>query len=352
MTILSLRPSEIRYSQDSIAYYFGYGRYSGTSIGQTVDELLQNKCQVGDIPTITVSLRNNVWYTADNRRLWVFRTCEELGIIDRVPATEGYINPSKFTTYNSGVSIRIRGNPGGWAWTRRSRKTLDIRDPEPPTPAVVNVPVATTYQIESRYKSLEVELHPKLSDPSDKLPDVGNKCDNSNMPDSQKNQSSDESDSSQDSSSADNEDSPVKARDNPVFIDDDEMDQPYISRTEDISPDEERFQCSQDEDLDTTHIVDMSTLDEFSNFSGRQPATAADVLTDNTSRSVVDYSPSTSNKPGDCVDVEKGNQLKEACVTQGTVSTLLSKCWCRIVLLTVVVVLAVVVVLLPIILSN
>ncbi|XP_033725953.1 uncharacterized protein LOC117315694 [Pecten maximus] len=128
MKLLSLRPSEIRYSQDSIARTFRHGRHSGIAIGQTLDDLVGNNCTVHDIPTITVTLRDGLWYCGDNRRLWVFRKCEELGIIERVPAVEGSLEPYKFTTDNFGVSIHVRGDPGGQIWTQRHREVLAISD--------------------------------------------------------------------------------------------------------------------------------------------------------------------------------------------------------------------------------
>ncbi|XP_060071687.1 uncharacterized protein LOC132551551 [Ylistrum balloti] len=185
MTILYLRPSEIRYSQDSVAYYFGQGRYSGISIGQTLDELLLHKCHVNDIPTITVSLHNGLWYCGDNRRLWVFRKCEELGIIDSVPAYEGYINPSKFTTFNQGVSIRVRGSPGGREWTRRNRKNLVIKEPEPPKPVrspVFPVPATTICHESVVEKVVQDDFKPsipELSDSSESLTDIKSISDHS-----------------------------------------------------------------------------------------------------------------------------------------------------------------------------
>jgi hypothetical protein len=76
---------------------------------------------VRDIPTIPVVKRNNKWFTADNRRLWVFRNLEKLGKCSEIDVTEGYYIPSsKFTTINGGVDVTVRnGSPGG-KWYKKS----------------------------------------------------------------------------------------------------------------------------------------------------------------------------------------------------------------------------------------
>lgn len=49
----------------------------------------------------------------------MFRKAEELGIIDyEIEVVKGWVNPSKFTTINDGVSIKVRGNPGGYVWKK------------------------------------------------------------------------------------------------------------------------------------------------------------------------------------------------------------------------------------------
>jgi hypothetical protein len=46
---------------------------------QSLDELVEGRCRISAIPTISVVWRNEKWVTADNRRLWVFRHLEKLG---------------------------------------------------------------------------------------------------------------------------------------------------------------------------------------------------------------------------------------------------------------------------------
>ncbi|CAC5413382.1 unnamed protein product [Mytilus coruscus] len=117
-----LRPTEILYSQDSIANTFERStRHRNMYIGDTLDELINGSATVTSIPTISVFWRNDKWFTLDNRRLWVFRTAEELGILNSIPVYEtSGINSNKFTTCNGGSSVRVRGNPGGFAWRQLS----------------------------------------------------------------------------------------------------------------------------------------------------------------------------------------------------------------------------------------
>lgn len=106
-------PSEIRFSQDSIANHW---KDNSSGIGVTLDQLLKGEITTDDIPTITVSFRNGFLYTSDNRRLWVFKKLQEFGKCESIKVKYGYINPRKFTTTNNGTSIFVRGVPGGSVW--------------------------------------------------------------------------------------------------------------------------------------------------------------------------------------------------------------------------------------------
>lgn len=126
---MELRPSEIRYSQDSIARNFG--RSTGhplRPIGQTLDDILSGQSNVNSIPRISVVYRHGHWFTVDNRRLWVFQKAEERGKCDKIFVYEtSFIDDEKFTTTNEGRSVQVRGDPGGYLWRRypvnRERRT-------------------------------------------------------------------------------------------------------------------------------------------------------------------------------------------------------------------------------------
>ena len=67
-----------------------------------------------EIPIISVANVDGIWFTADNRRLWLFRKLEELGRCRKIPVEEiDEIPDSKMTTENGGVDIMVRGSPGG-----------------------------------------------------------------------------------------------------------------------------------------------------------------------------------------------------------------------------------------------
>ncbi|CAC5392929.1 unnamed protein product [Mytilus coruscus] len=93
-------------------------------IGDTLDELLTESISLKDIPTISTVIKYGKFYTADNRRLWVFRKAEELGFLYEIEVNQGTQRnfrankKTKFTTKNDGISIRIRGSgdPGGKTW--------------------------------------------------------------------------------------------------------------------------------------------------------------------------------------------------------------------------------------------
>ena len=111
--MLHLKPSEIRNSQNSISNAFDS---NSRLIGQTLDDLIEERIDVSDIPVISAQKVGDKWVSADNRRLWVFKHLEKFGKCKTVPVKMvGYIPLAKHTTTNDGMSVKIRGggNPGG-----------------------------------------------------------------------------------------------------------------------------------------------------------------------------------------------------------------------------------------------
>lgn len=124
---MNLRPSYIFYTQDSISNRFGWSTsHSNMYIGETLDALINGLATVNSIPRIGVFWQNGKWFTKDNRRLWVFRKAEELGIVDVITVDiVPKVEPIKFTTFNNGSSVRVRRNdPGGVAWRRFSAESI------------------------------------------------------------------------------------------------------------------------------------------------------------------------------------------------------------------------------------
>lgn len=113
-----LQPSEIRFSQDSIGNTFGrYTSHPYKPIGETLDDIISGS--VTSLPDISVTMINGLWYTADNRRLWVLQQAEQCGEIDDIYVSlTDEIDPNKLTTENHGISVKVRGDPGGRLWKR------------------------------------------------------------------------------------------------------------------------------------------------------------------------------------------------------------------------------------------
>lgn len=104
----NLKPSEIFFSQDSIASRFRDGR----SVQEAADRVLHRQLNVEDFPTIEVVKRSDgKYYSLDNRRLYVFRVGQYNGIVAKVPVTivpEQWYHQRKFTSRNGGTEIRVR----------------------------------------------------------------------------------------------------------------------------------------------------------------------------------------------------------------------------------------------------
>lgn len=112
MAELQLAPSDIYYSQSSISNCFKKASlYAGKSIGDTVDDIMQKRCRLEDIPNISVVKKGDVWVSEDNRRLWVFKALESLGQCDKISViVKTSINHKKDVIQKD---ITVRGDPGG-----------------------------------------------------------------------------------------------------------------------------------------------------------------------------------------------------------------------------------------------
>ncbi|XP_036369109.1 uncharacterized protein LOC118767871 [Octopus sinensis] len=105
---LRLSPSDIRYTQDSIACKFR----NGTTLTETISDLVKGTITPDGIPVISVYLKDGKYYSTDNRRLYVFKELQSRSQPDlkiRVHVTSAALPPSKFTTLNDGQSIKVRG---------------------------------------------------------------------------------------------------------------------------------------------------------------------------------------------------------------------------------------------------
>ncbi|KAL3859187.1 hypothetical protein ACJMK2_009416 [Sinanodonta woodiana] len=66
---MRLKPSLIYFCQDSIHYSF----YGGVTIGSVLDQIYEGTISINTIPMISICQKDGKWFTADNRRLWIFQ---------------------------------------------------------------------------------------------------------------------------------------------------------------------------------------------------------------------------------------------------------------------------------------
>ncbi|XP_055995748.1 uncharacterized protein LOC130046316 [Ostrea edulis] len=158
-----LSPLQIRFSQDSIANTFGRcTSHSFRPIGKTLDDILSGRCNVNSIPNISVMYKNGHWFTADNRRLWVFQEAEKRGKCGEIFVREiAHIDYDKFTTTNNGESIYVRGNPGGSLWrSMRGVRKKPLKSTEfnstMSAKSFTNSSVTLTAEIPFRQKNQEI----------------------------------------------------------------------------------------------------------------------------------------------------------------------------------------------------
>ncbi|CAG2219457.1 unnamed protein product [Mytilus edulis] len=119
---MNLRPSEIYFTQSSISSIFGRRTsHRSKEIGDTLDDLAEGRISIRSIPKISVMKENGKWWTADNRRLWIFRYLEKLKKCTEIPVAIIFsIDSRKRSSTNGGTDVSIcRGRSPGGFWHRK-----------------------------------------------------------------------------------------------------------------------------------------------------------------------------------------------------------------------------------------
>lgn len=105
-----MRPSEIRFTHDSIQSSFRDGR----SITETFREILLQNLVIEDLPLMELMEYGSEWFVVrGNRRLFMFQELEKRGYLQEVKVHLKTFDPvifqSQYTSTNKGKSVRIRG---------------------------------------------------------------------------------------------------------------------------------------------------------------------------------------------------------------------------------------------------
>lgn len=106
---MELRPSEIRFKQDSIKREF----QNGKGVNDTALLLCTGSMSPNEFPSISVSKKDNKYYSFDNRRLYVFRVAEYHGAISHIkvriaPSYRARFDDETFTTTDDGREVKVR----------------------------------------------------------------------------------------------------------------------------------------------------------------------------------------------------------------------------------------------------
>ena len=119
MPNLSLKPSDILYSQNSIGNKFT----NGLQIGEVLDDIMEDRLSISRLPTIKVTCIDGSYVSCDNRRLWILKQLERLGRLNEVSVK---IAKRIFRGKSARTSIvRIRGIGPGGNWASKERGDVD-----------------------------------------------------------------------------------------------------------------------------------------------------------------------------------------------------------------------------------
>ncbi|XP_060084071.1 uncharacterized protein LOC132563327 isoform X2 [Ylistrum balloti] len=109
-----MRPSELRFTHDSVSCKFS----DGHTLDETFRQLLNDEVRIvrGEIPPLVAMNYCGHWFVVrGNRRLYLLQKLEEIGKLQRVQVVkrefEENVFNKQFSTKNMGHSIRIRGDP-------------------------------------------------------------------------------------------------------------------------------------------------------------------------------------------------------------------------------------------------
>jgi hypothetical protein len=119
MPNLSLKPSDILYSQSSIANKFT----NGLQIGEVLDDIMEDRLPISKLPTIEVKCIDGSYVSSDNRRLWILKQLERLGRVNEVNVkTTRWMSKQKSARTNN---VKIRGIGPGGIWAFKERGDVD-----------------------------------------------------------------------------------------------------------------------------------------------------------------------------------------------------------------------------------
>lgn len=116
-----LLPSEIRFSQNSISNRFS-DALGKEYIGIVLDKICDDSAFLSKITNnLKIGKWNkpgfdSLWFTVNNRSLWVLKELEVLGRLSdrlRVAVDPRGIDPKRFTTQNMGQCVMVRTYPVG-----------------------------------------------------------------------------------------------------------------------------------------------------------------------------------------------------------------------------------------------
>lgn len=140
--VANMRPSELRFTHDSVSCKFT----DGNTLEHTFKMMLYDELHIGhgEMPPLVAMRYNNEWFVVrGNRRLYLLQKLEAVGKFTTVKVVkrefEEVLFNRQFTSQNMGRSIRIRGDPNiefklrqiinNWRESKRphSSASMDIR---------------------------------------------------------------------------------------------------------------------------------------------------------------------------------------------------------------------------------
>ena len=111
-TVTEMRPSQLRFTHDSVKGNF----QDGHSMDETLQQVLDGTIPISRIPPLVVMYYQGSWYVVrGNRRLYLYQKLESNGKLQYVKVLQKNYDQNLFnkqyTSRNMGRSVRLRGDP-------------------------------------------------------------------------------------------------------------------------------------------------------------------------------------------------------------------------------------------------
>jgi hypothetical protein len=100
---IEIEPSLIYFTHSKIRKSF---TGCNKSLDDTLNEIITSKIKPLDLPIITVYYDGTNYFSQNNRRLWIFKECVKLGLINKISVLVKPMNKKRYIASNCSLNAK------------------------------------------------------------------------------------------------------------------------------------------------------------------------------------------------------------------------------------------------------